>query len=116
MNYRNLDVWKISVSLALSTFKTLKILPKHELYGIADQMRRAAVSIPSNIAEGAARESDKEFKRFLYIAMGSAAELETQFIICQAVGYLDSEVVEDRIQQISTVKVMLSKLIEKMIG
>ena len=109
MNYRNLNVWKISVSLALSTFKTLKILPKHELYGIAD-------SIPSNIAEGAARESNKEFKRFLYIAMGSAAELETQFIICQAVGYLDSEVVEDRIQQISTVKVMLSKLIKKMIG
>ena len=79
-------------------------------------MRRAAVSIPSNTAEGAARESNKEFKRFLYIAMGSAAELETQFIICQAVGYLDSEVVEDRIQQISTVKVMLSKLIKKMIG
>lgn len=111
MKYRDLRVWKDAMSLTVDTYETIKTLPRYEQYGIADQMRRAVVSIPSNIAEGASRGSDKDFRRFLLIARGSASELETQFLICSQVGYLEKENVENFVKDIVRLKVMITNLI-----
>jgi len=88
MNHKNLDVWKKSISLIKKVYLLTKSLPDSEKFGLTNQMKRAAVSISSNIAEGAARESDKEFIQFLYYSLGSSAELETQLIITQELGFL----------------------------
>ena len=74
------------MDLVIQIYALTKTLPKEELYGLSDQLRRAAVSIPSNIAEGHQRGSDKELSHFLYIALGSSAELETQLILCARLG------------------------------
>lgn len=87
MDHKDLDVWKESVELALQLYKVTNQLPKEEVYGLTSQMRRAIVSVSSNIAEGAARNSDKEFIQYLYIALGSLAEAETQLIIAEKLGY-----------------------------
>ncbi len=75
------------MDLATLTYKLTENFPKSEIFGLTNQMRRAAVSIPSNIAEGATRQSDKEFVQFLYIALGSNAELETQLLLAHNIGY-----------------------------
>ena len=90
--HRDLNVWKKSITLVKDVYVQTKSFPNEELYGLTSQMRRAAVSIPSNIAEGFARNSDKELLRFLSIALGSASELETQIIICNEIGYIKPEV------------------------
>jgi four helix bundle protein len=87
MDHKDLDVWKASVELAVQLYEVTKQFPKEEVYGLTSQMRRAIVSVSSNIAEGAARNSDKEFIQYLYIALGSLAETETQFIIAEKLGY-----------------------------
>ena len=87
--HHNLEAWQKALALVKSIYTTTSTFPKSELYGLTSQMRRAAVSIPSNIAEGAARESTPEFLRFLYIARGSLAELETQILIANDLGYLE---------------------------
>ena len=87
-SHKDLDAWKKSMDLVDNVYKVTKSFPNEELYSLTNQMRRAAISIPSNIAEGAARGSKKEFIRFLYIALGSLSELETQFIIANRLGYL----------------------------
>ena len=79
------------MDLTVTVYNLIKLLPKEELYSLSDQMRRAAVSIPSNIAEGHGRGSTKEFLRFLSIAQGSKAELQTQLLICERLNYLDRE-------------------------
>ena len=89
--HKELDVWKSSIELTKTIYEETKKFPKEEIYGIVSQMRRAAVSVPSNIAEGAARNSDKEFVRFLNISLGSLAELDTQVIISQKLGYIIGE-------------------------
>jgi len=81
MYHKDLEVWKKSIELVKITYKLTEAFPKSEMFGLTSQMRRSAVSIPSNIAEGAARFSDNETLRFIDIALGSLAELETQFII-----------------------------------
>src|SRR5450759_2378684 len=81
MNHKDLEVWKESMLLAKEAYLLTKSFPKEELYGITSQIRRASVSVPSNIAEGAARSSDKEFIQFLYISLGSLSELETQLLL-----------------------------------
>lgn len=90
-NYRELIVWQKAVELVEEVYKILKTLPSDERYALSDQMKRSAVSIPSNIVEGRGRNSDREFLRFLNIANGSAYELETQLIICQRLGYVKEE-------------------------
>jgi four helix bundle protein len=82
MTHKNLEAWKLSIELVSRTYKTTNNFPKEEKYGIVQQMRRAAISVPANIAEGAGRKSKKEFIHFLSIASGSLSELETFFIIC----------------------------------
>ena len=86
--HRNLDVWKKSMLLAKDIYETTAKFPKTENYGLISQMRRAATSIPSNIAEGAGRKSVKEFSQFIFIAQGSASELDTQIELSTMIGYL----------------------------
>jgi four helix bundle protein len=108
-NHKDLDVWNKSISLVTDIYKLTKDFPKDEIYGLTTHMRRAAVSIPSNIAEGASRNSGKEFIQFLYISLGSASELETQIIISQNLGYLNN--FDNYLSQIESVKKMLNGLI-----
>ena len=85
-----LIVWKKSIDFVTKIYKLTERFPKTEMYGLTSQIRRAAVSIPSNIAEGSARDSDKELVRFLTISRASAAEIETQLLISDNLGYLES--------------------------
>jgi four helix bundle protein len=86
-----LDAWKISRELVRDIYLLTQRFPKDEMFGLTAQMRRAAVSIPSNIAEGAARAGDKEFAQFLNVARGSLSELETQLLIATDLGYIKSD-------------------------
>ena len=81
-SYKELFVWQKAMDLVAEIYRIVKLLPKEETYGLSDQMRRAAVSIPSNIAEGQARNTTREFINYLYTARGSNAELQTQCLIC----------------------------------
>lgn len=89
--YKNLLVWQKSIDLVTDIYKLTKSFPKDEIYGLVSQMQRAVVSVPSNIAEGSERNSDKEFAKFLHISRGSLAELETQIIISEKLGYINQE-------------------------
>jgi four helix bundle protein len=77
-SHKDLKVWQESMDLVIQIYKLAENFPKHEVYGLSSQIRRASISIPSNIAEGAGRKGGKEFTRFLYIALGSLSEIETQ--------------------------------------
>ena len=87
-DHKELEAWKLSMDIVVDVYKVTTAFPKEEIFGLTAQMRRAAVSIPSNISEGAARNSEKEFVHFLHVALGSAAELETQLIISQRLTYV----------------------------
>ncbi len=87
-NYRDLIVWKKAFDLALTVYEETACFPREEKYGITAQLRKACVSIPSNIAEGEGRKSSSEFRRYLFIALGSLKEAETQILICESLGYL----------------------------
>jgi four helix bundle protein len=87
-SFRNLRVWQQAMDLALVVYRSTGLFPKHELYGLTQQMRRAAVSVVSNIAEGKGRRHDKEFRQFLFHARGSLLELETQLAIATKLEYL----------------------------
>jgi four helix bundle protein len=89
--HKDLDVWKDAINFVTKVYKMTSSFPKEEMYGITSQIRRAAVSIPSNIAEGAARKTTNEFRQFLYIALSSAAELNTQLIISHNLGFMDKD-------------------------
>ena len=88
VTHKDLDIWKLGIELVEQVYKHTAQFPQAEVYGLTSQMRRAAVSVPSNISEGAARGGKKEFIQFLYVALGSLAELETQTIISRKLGYL----------------------------
>ena len=90
-SHHELKVWRTAIKLAKSVYELTRELPKEELYGLTSQMRRAATSIASNIAEGAARNGTKEFIQFLYIAVGSANELDTHVEISKEVGFMSLE-------------------------
>lgn len=94
-SYRDLRIWQEAVGLALSIYRATVVFPKHELYGLTSQMRRAAVSVSSNIAEGKGHSSDGDFARFLSHARGSLLELQTQIVIAQGLDYLTSEQAAD---------------------
>lgn len=99
-SHKDLDLWKFALQLAKQTYLTSANFPKEEIYGLTAQIRRAAVSVSSNIAEGAARKCSKEFSHYLYIALGSLAELETQWIISQDLGYDTSTSLEGNIERV----------------
>lgn len=90
-DHKDLDVWKKSMDLVVKVYQITQMFPDTEKYGLTSQMRRAAVSIPSNIAEGAARKGDKELVQFLSISIGSLSELETQYLIAIRLGFVTDE-------------------------
>ena len=99
--HKDLDAWRRGLDLVEVVYKVTKAFPQEELYGLTNQLRRAVVSVPSNIAEGAARGSQKEFIQFLHIALGSLSEVETQLVIAKRLGYLDSlDSIEEQIQTV----------------
>lgn len=88
-SFRDLIVWQRGIALVETVYQACGSFPKHELYGLVNQMQRCAVSVPTNIAEGSHRDSTKEFLHFISISLGSLAELETHFIIAQRLNYVD---------------------------
>ena len=110
-SYKELRVWQKAVNLVQEVYQVTQSFPKEEMYGLTSQMRRAAVSIPSNIAEGWGRNSTKEYIRFLAIARGSLMELETQLIISEKLNYLHSQTLSTLSQEIQKISRMLSGLI-----
>jgi four helix bundle protein len=100
MMHKELEVWKISMELAEKIYHVTASFPKEEIFGLTNQMRRCAVSIPSNIAEGAAKSSIKEFIKYLYVSRGSLSELETQIILCERLKYLKSNELQQFIEKI----------------
>jgi four helix bundle protein len=110
--HRNLDVWKKSIDFVTTIYKTTESFPKSEIYGLTSQIRRSAVSIPSNIAEGATRKSKIEFKQFLYIALSSAAELETQLIIANNLNYINEHEFESLLEKLYAISRMTQGLIK----
>ena len=109
--YRRLEVWRESVQLAIETYTATQDFPRHELYGLSSQMRRAAVSIPSNIAEGRGRGTKRDFCRFVLQARGSLFELQTQITIAEALGYTTPQRVETLTRRSETVVRLLNGLV-----
>ena len=109
-DFKDLIVWQKAMELAAETYLIVKKLPKEELFALSDQIRRAAISIPSNIAEGQGRNSTKEFIHFLAIAKGSKAELETQLLLCVKVNYLNSSEIGTAINLVQEVGKMINAL------
>ena len=106
-NFKKLQIWERSKELVLKIYEVTDNLPSSEKFGLISQIRRAAVSIPSNIAEGSARESSKEFLRFLEIAKSSSFELETQIIICEELKFFDSDLSESLLNEINQLQKMI---------
>ena len=114
MKYEDLVVWQKAMDLVVEVYDIVKMLPKDEMYALSDQMKRAAVSIPSNIAEGQERNTTKEFIQFLHIAKGSKGELETQLMICVRLKYLTQPQVETARSLLSEIGKMLNALVQKL--
>lgn len=117
-NYRELKIWNDSVELSVEIYEKVNVFPKQELYGLSDQIKRSAVSIPSNIAEGAGRNSQLEFNRFLSIASGSAAELNTQLIIANKLKFFlnaDFEVLQQKLEVLHKMIYKLKRAVQKSI-
>ena len=100
-NFRELDIWKVSMGMSKVVFQLAKQFPNHEQYSLISQINRSTVSIPSNIAEGCSRSSNKEFIRFLEIAMGSSYELETQLLLSFELTYLSKVELENLLSKLS---------------
>ena len=108
--FKELEIWEKGIELVKSIYKATAYFPKNEMYGLVVQMRRCAVSIPSNIAEGFKRRHPKEFKQFLHIALGSLAEIETQTIIAEDLGYFERNVADEIYETADHINRMISNL------
>lgn len=112
--YQELKVWKKSMELTVVVYRTTQKFPDREIYSLTNQMRRAAVSIPSNIAEGKGKSSDREFTVFLCHARGSLYELETQTLIARDLGYLETQVAKNLENMVAETGKMLNGLINSL--
>lgn len=112
-DYKELNVWKRSIKLAVHVYKLSQKFPIEEKFGLISQIRRCAVSIPSNIAEGAGRRTDGEFANFLGIAHGSICELETQVYVAFELGYIEEQKFIDVTSELTEIQKMLYSLILK---
>jgi len=112
-DFRRLQVWRKSHDLVLAVYESTRRFPKEELYGLTSQMRRAAVSIPANVAEGCCRSGDVEFGRFLQIAMGSASESDYYLVLAPDLGLLGDADARRLASSTAEVKRMLASLLDK---
>lgn len=112
--YQDLIVWQVAMDLAEKVYGLVRLLPTEEKFSLSDQMRRAAVSIPSNIAEGHGRNSTKSYIHFLMIARGSKAELETQLLLCVRVGYVTQKQIDPVLAKCDEVGKMIFSIINKL--
>jgi len=112
-DFREMQVWRKGHKLALEIYKLTAKFPKEENYGLSSQIRRAAVSIPTNVAEGCGRGSTKELKHFLRISMGSASEVEYQILLSYELRYMDRKTYDNLNSDIQEIKKMLSSYIVK---
>lgn len=113
-SYRQLSVWQKAFELSCKIYELTKMFPKEEMFGLTSQMRRSSVSIPSNIAEGKGRGSDKDFIRFLYIAKGSGNELETQILLAEKLQYIFSDKSRELQKNCEEVLKMIVALIQRL--
>ena len=111
-DYKDLDVWNRSMDLVVDVYDVVKSFPQEEQYSLVSQIKRSAISIPSNISEGASRNSKKELVQFFYIALGSASELETQLLISKRLGY--STNLDNLLSEITIIRKMLNSLISSL--
>ena len=112
MNYREMIVRQKAMNLTEAVYVAIRKLPPAELYALSAQIRRSVVSIPSNIAEGAGRNTDNDLRHFMTVARGSATELETQLMICEMLNYLNSNDVAPLLKMLDEIRRMLSALIK----
>ena len=112
--HKRLDVWNKEIDLTVDTYRLSDRFPKVEIYGLTSQMRRAAVSLPSNIAEGAARHTRKEFINYLHMAQGSLSELDTQLVIANRLEYMSFETLKEIENAIETISKMITGLIKSL--
>jgi len=113
-NYKELQVWQKAYQLCLEVYRVTKGFPKDEMYGLISQIRRAAVSVPSNIAEGYGRKTTREYVHSLYVAYGSICELETQILISHDLDYIESDIFDKLQEEIGDVERMLKGLIKSL--
>ena len=113
-DFRDLDIWKKGIEIVKDIYNIVEKFPKQEFYGLVSQIQRSAVSIPSNVAEGFNRFHNKEYKQFLYIALGSCAELETQIEIASELKYINNEKKKNILERINHESRMLTNLIKKL--
>ncbi len=111
--HKELNVWKLSIALVTDIYQFSRKLPKHEQFGLISQVQRAAVSVPVNIAEGSARNSTKEYIRFLYISLGSCSELDTLMIIATNIYQEDTGYLRQQIETISKMLVAMIAALKK---
>lgn len=112
-DFRKFKVWEQSHALVLEMYKITSVFPTEERYGLTSQIRRACISIPTNIAEGCGKRSDKEFARYLDIAFGSASEKEYLLLLCRDLTYVDSNTHERTHNELVAIKKQLYQLIKK---
>jgi len=100
-NFRKLEIWNLGMELILDVYEIIDFLPEKEKFNLCHQLRKSVISMPSNIAEGASRNSNKEFVRFLEIALGSSFELETQLLACIKIGYFEESQLNPIIEKLN---------------
>jgi four helix bundle protein len=110
-DFKKLDVWQVAHMLTLSVYSATRVFPRDEMYGLTSQVRRAATSVPANIAEGCGRDTEPDFARFLHMAMGSASELEYHLLLARELGYLSADEHEALNVETIRVKRMLTGLL-----
>lgn len=113
-NFRDLEVWKLGKAIVIDAYQVTRAFPRDELYGLVSQIRRASVSIPSNVAEGFNRRHNAEYRQFLYVALGSCAELETHTEIAQDLGFMKASESERLLEQLDHESKMLRNLIKRL--
>jgi len=106
-NFKELNIWIEAKNFSVLVYKTTSNFPNSEIFGISSQIKRAAISIPSNIAEGAGRSTNKDFSRFISMSLGSSFELETQLIISNELGFIENENFEGLILKLGAIQKML---------
>jgi len=113
-SFRDLMIWQRGINLVKEVYKETNNFPKEELYGLTNQIRRSAISIPSNISEGHIRQHRAEFRQYLSIALGSLAELETQILIARELNYIPNENSDNLIDQMGTLGKIIRGLMKKL--